>query len=67
MVHGASDRPMTDTMAESSRRVSVLEEVITDEEIFDAIARPEVDISQTKPAGESRYTGHRLSTADIAR
>jgi hypothetical protein len=31
------------------------------------VARPEIDISQTKPHGESRYTGHPLRTPDISR
>jgi hypothetical protein len=52
-------------MDDTTRRVSVLDELFDEEELFEAVARPECDISQTKPAGESRYTGHRLATADI--
>lgn len=45
--------------------VHILEDTLDDEDLYEAIQRPEVDVSQTKPHGESRYTGRVLRTPDI--
>ena len=47
--------------------IHILEETLSDEDQFEAIQRPEVDVSQCKPHGESRYTGRVLKTPDINR
>jgi len=54
---------------DGARRMSVdiLDELVQLDELFEGVARPEIDISQTKPHGESRYTGRALPTAEISR
>ena len=47
--------------------VDILDELVQLDELFEGVARPEIDISQTKPHGESRYTGRALPTAEISR
>lgn len=47
--------------------IYIMEETLTDEDLFESLQRPEVDVSQTKPHGESRYTGRVLKTPDINR
>jgi nucleoid DNA-binding protein len=51
----------------SSGSVYIFEEVSTEEELFEGLQRPEVDVSQCKPHGESRYTGKVLRKEDINR